>query len=213
MIKVLSFDVDGTLVDGRFADMFWNDGVPQLYAEKNGMSIDEAKRYLKSRYDEVGDCDLRWYQPEYWFGELGIDKKPEDLVLEYVSEIDVFPEVPELLLRLKEKYVLVASSNAPRMFLEKSLKTLSDNFEHTFSSTTDFGMVKKLPDFYHTIFELLKIKPDEMAHVGDHFEFDYEVPKKAGIKSFFLDRENQISGEHVVKDLEEFEKLLENHSL
>lgn len=212
MIKVLSFDVDGTLVDGRFADMFWNDGVPQLYAEKEGLSFDEAKVYLQGRYDEIGDCDLRWYLPEYWFSELGIDKNPKDLVMEYACEIDVFPEVPEILERLSEKYMLVASSNAARIFLEESLKGLCEHFEHTFSSTTDFGLVKKLPQFYYTLFEVLDIGPSELAHIGDHFEFDYEVPRQAGVKSFFLDREDKRIGENVLKDLREFEKRLDDTS-
>lgn len=206
MIKVLSFDVDGTLVDGKFADQFWNEGVPQLYAEKEGMTFEEARGYLQGRYDEIGDCDLRWYLPEYWYNELGIDGNPRDLIKEYTCEIHVFPEVPDVLERLSEKYLLIASSNAPRMFLEESIKRLCKYFNHTFSSTTDFGMVKKLPDFYYNLFEVLKIGPEEMAHVGDHFEFDYEVPTKAGVKSFFLDRKNKRDGVHVLKNLEEFEE-------
>jgi putative hydrolase of the HAD superfamily len=205
MIKVLSFDVDGTLVDGRFADMFWNDGVPKLYARKEGLSFDEAKDYLQERYDEIGDCDLRWYLPEYWFAELGIDKNPKELVMEYACEIDVFPEVPEVLGKLSEKYMLVASSNAPRIFLEESIKGLCEYFKHTFSSTTDFGLVKKLPEFYHTLFEVLDIEPSELVHVGDHFEFDYKVPSQAGVKSFFLDRKNKGNKGHVLRDLSELE--------
>jgi HAD superfamily hydrolase (TIGR01549 family) len=208
MIKVLSFDVDGTLVDGKFADLFWNDGVPKLYAEKRGISFEEAKGYLQERYDEIGDCDLRWYLPEYWFSELEIDANPQDLIKEYICEICIFPEVPEVLERLKERYTLIACSNAPRMFLEESIKGLCKYFNHTFSSTSDFAMVKKLPDFYHNVFDALKIKPEEMAHVGDHFEFDYEVPAKAGVKSFFLDRKNKRNGEGMLRDLKEFEEQL-----
>jgi putative hydrolase of the HAD superfamily len=208
MIKVLSFDVDGTLVDAKFADMFWNDGVPRLYAEKEGKSFDEARDYLKGRYDEVGDGDLRWYLPEYWFSELGITERPQDLIKEYTCEIDVYPEVPEVLRRLSKKYTVVASSNAPRIFLEQSISGLCEYFTHTFSSTSDFEMVKKLPDFYHNLFDILKIGPGELAHVGDHYEFDYLVPMHAGVKSFYLDRKGERSGEHVLRDLTELEERL-----
>lgn len=213
MIKVLSFDVDGTLVDGRFADQFWNEGVPRLYAEKEGMSFEEAKEYLQERYDEIGDCDLRWYLPEYWYNDLGIDGNPKDLIKEYTDEVHIFPEVPDILERLSERYMLIASSNAPRIFLEESLKGLCGHFTHTFSSTTDFRMVKKVPDFYFNVFDILKIGPEEMVHVGDHFEFDYVVPRKAGIKSFFLDRKNKRNGEHVLKNLEEFEERFDVQAL
>lgn len=210
MIKVLSFDVDGTLVDGRFADRFWNDGVPRLYAEKEGMSFEKAREYLQDRYDEIGDCDLRWYLPEYWYSELGIGGNPRDLIKEYTDQVHIFPEVPDVLERLSERYMLIASSNAPRIFLEESIKDLCGYFEHTFSSTTDFAMVKKSQAFYSTVFDILGIGPEEMVHVGDHFEFDYEVPQKAGVKSFFLDRKNERNGGHVLHDLKEFEKQINN---
>lgn len=210
MIKVLSFDVDGTLVDGRFADLFWNDGVPHLYAKKEGISFDEAKVYLQGRYDEIGDCDLRWYLPKYWYDELGIDGNPKDLIREYVDEVHIFPEVSGVLERLSKIYMLVASSNAPRIFLEESIVGLCDYFTHTFSSTTDFGMVKKSQDFYFNVFDILKVMPEEIVHVGDHFEFDYEVPRRAGAASYFLDRTGKRSGEHVLQDLNEFESRLGN---
>jgi putative hydrolase of the HAD superfamily len=209
MIKVLSFDVDGTLVDAKFADLFWNDGVPRVYAEKKGLGFKEAKAYLQERYNEVGDSDLKWYLPEYWFEELEIEINPRDLIKDYVCELHVYPEVPGVLERLSKKYMLIASSNAPRIFLEESIKCLCEYFDHTFSSTTDFGMVKKLPDFYFNVLEILKIKPEEMVHVGDHFEFDYEVPMQAGVKSFFLDRNGDRNGENVLRDLAELEGRLE----
>lgn len=208
MIKVLSFDVDGTLVDGRFADQFWNDGVPRLYAKKEGISFGDAKSYLHERYNKIGDGDLRWYLPEYWYNELGINENPKDLVKEYIDDIHIFPEVAGVLDRLSERYMLVASSNAPRIFLEESLKGLCGYFKHAFSSTTDFEMVKKAPDFYLTVSELLHIKPGEVVHVGDHFEFDYEVPRKAGMASCFLDRDGKKRGEHMLQNLEEFEEWL-----
>ena len=210
MIKVLSFDVDGTLVDGRFADLFWNEGMPQLYAKKEGISFEEARGYLQERYDEIGEGDLRWYLPEYWYNELGIEGRPEDLVKEYASEVRIFPEVQNVLERLSDRYMLVASSNAPRVFLEESLRELRRYFKHVFSSTTDFRMVRKIPDFYVNLFDILKIGPEEIAHVGDHFEFDYEVPRKAGMTSYFLDRDGKRDGEHVLQNLEEFEERFDS---
>lgn len=208
MIKVLSFDVDGTLVDDRFAGNFWREGVPALYAKKEGVSIKEAKEYVWARYNEVGECDLRWYLPEYWFDIFGILESPEDLISEYSGEVDIFPEVPKVLDELSKEYMLIAVSNAPREFLEESLRGLCPYFTHTFSATTDFKMVKNNPDFYTGVFDILRIEPSEVVHVGDHFEFDYTVPRNAGATSYFLDRSAKKDGEHVLHNLGELKALL-----
>ncbi|MHC1599567.1 MAG: hypothetical protein ACXQS5_01925, partial [Candidatus Methanospirareceae archaeon] len=60
-IKVVSFDVDGTLVSQGFADCVWLQGIPQAYAEKEGLSFEQAFEFVKSEYDKIGDNRIEWY--------------------------------------------------------------------------------------------------------------------------------------------------------
>ena len=46
MKKVISFDLDGTLVQGKFGDMVWRHGIPGKYAEKYGVRLKEAQRLI-----------------------------------------------------------------------------------------------------------------------------------------------------------------------
>ena len=46
MHKIISFDMDGTLVDVEFTDWVWGHGIPSLYAEKAGVSFEEAKTFV-----------------------------------------------------------------------------------------------------------------------------------------------------------------------
>jgi hypothetical protein len=46
-IKVVSFDADGTLVTPDFSQAVWYEGVPSLYARKNGISFQEAKAFIE----------------------------------------------------------------------------------------------------------------------------------------------------------------------
>jgi putative hydrolase of the HAD superfamily len=204
MIKIISFDVDGTLVDQAFVDFVWNEGVPLLYSKQKNIPFEKAKKYVKKKYDEIGEEDIRWYLPSYWFKELGLKGKPEDLIRKYADELKVFPEVPKILEKLSKRFDLIASTNASREFIEVSLRTLKGFLKYTFSSTTDFGLVRKKPKFYARICDILGIKPHEMVHVGDHKKFDYLVPRKIGINSFLLDRSGKEEGDFVVRDLEEF---------
>lgn len=76
MLKVVSFDVSGTLIDFYYAEYVWNDAVPQLYARKKGISFGEAKDYVLREYDRIGSNDIRWYLPEYWFRHFNLDENP-----------------------------------------------------------------------------------------------------------------------------------------
>ena len=46
-----------------------------------------------------------------------------------------------------------------------------------------------------------------MVHVGDNARYDFEAAVELG-SSFYLDRDGESDGPHVVKDLEEFESAL-----
>lgn len=48
-------------------------------------------------------------------------------------------------------------------------------------------MVKKEEGFYRRLCAVLGVSPAEIAHVGDHAVFDFEVPRLAGIDSYHYD--------------------------
>jgi len=81
-------------------------------------------------------------------------------------------------------------------------------FTKIYSAPSDLKTLKKTDSFYGRISKEMGVHPSSMAHVGDSFKFDYEEPRKLGIRSFFLDRSGRSSGEHTVCDLDEFEEKL-----
>ena len=69
--------------------------------------------------------------------------------------------------------------------------------------------MKKTIGFYRRICQILGANPDEIVHVGDHYEFDYLVPRELGIQAFYLDRTaKKESGDFILRDLRELEKRL-----
>ncbi|GAH96190.1 unnamed protein product, partial [marine sediment metagenome] len=42
--------------------------------------------------------------------------------------------------------------------------------------------------FYLTVCQEMNIPPDEVAHIGDSWQFDFLAAKEAGIEAFHLDR-------------------------
>jgi putative hydrolase of the HAD superfamily len=113
------------------------------------------------------------------------------------------------LARLGKRYPLIISSNTIREFLKIQLECIDYPFSRVFSAPSDFGSVKKAPDFYQRVCDEIDIEPSELAHVGDHPEFDYRAPKLLGVKAYLLDRSGELKGEEIVLDLNEFvERLL-----
>jgi putative hydrolase of the HAD superfamily len=214
MIKIISFDFDGTIAKHTFADAFWLEGVPALYAKHHHVDVEAAKKYLFEEYDKIGDNRIEWYDPEYWFDRFDLQADWKKMLLQYRENVEVYPEVPSVLKRLSASYLLIVSSNAKKEFIDVQLKQskLSDYFDRIFSSTSDFHTVKKVTDFYAMICKKLRIQPEEMIHVGDHKEFDYLSPQKLGITSYYLDRKKNTTGLHIVSDLKEFETNILGHS-
>ena len=210
MTRIISFDMDGTLIASEFTDWVWGHGIPTLYAQKMGLPFEGAKEAVEKEYRKVGEGALEWYDIKYWFQffQLGLDWKT--LMERYVDKISVYPDAGPVLNRLKEKFVLVLTSNAGREFIDVEMKAtgLSRYFSQIFSATSDFGKVKKTADFYRGICQILGTSPEEIVHVGDHYEFDYLVPQTIGIQAFYLDRSARQSGDSIVRDLGELGKRL-----
>jgi len=209
MIRVISLDMDGTLVNSRFVDKVWMEGMPMLYAEKTGLDFPVAKEHVVGEYMKIGSEQLEWYDLLYWIERFGLKVGKDDLLQMYEDEIETYPEVQEVLDLLAENYELVVTSNAAREFIDIELEGLSDYFSETFSATSDFREVKKSPLIYGTVCAHMGAKPFEVLHIGDHYNYDYESPLEAGLDALFLDRKGERSGREVVGDLREAVVLID----
>jgi FMN phosphatase YigB (HAD superfamily) len=207
-IRVVSFDMEGTLVDHNYSKKIWEGDIPSLYAEAHGVNLEEAKKRVFLEYAEVGEGRPEWYDLGYWWRRLGLPHYWRDLPKRRKDECRVYPDVHPVLNRLGKKYSLIVSSNTIREFLQIQLSCIEYPFSKIFSAPTDFNSVKKAPDFYQRVCFELEIKPEELAHVGDHEEFDYKAPKQIGVKAYHLDRTGQLTGEDVVYNLNDFASRL-----
>jgi len=208
MPKIISFDMDGTLVDAEFTDWVWGHGIPTLYAKKTGVSFEEAKALVTQEYLKVGEGAIEWYDIKYWFRFFQLGESWKAVMERYADKIRVYPDVNRLLQRLEGRFPLILTSNAGREFidLEMEVTGLGGYFYRVFSATTDFGEVKKTVGFYQRICQILETRPQEIVHVGDHYEFDYLIPRSLGIRAFYLDRSGKRSGDSVIPELRDLEE-------
>jgi putative hydrolase of the HAD superfamily len=212
MAKFVSFDMDGTLVDSVFTDYVWGEGIPTLYAQKMGLSFEAAKVIVEKEYRKVGEGAIEWYDIKYWFLLFGLEQSWKSLMKRFIDKINVYDDVNPILELVKDKFQLILTTNAGREFvdIEMGATGLRRYFDLIFSATSDFGEVKKNIRFYQRICQILGANPEEIVHIGDHYEFDYLVPRKLGINAFYLDRSGEKKGEFILWDLRELEKRLPN---
>jgi HAD superfamily hydrolase (TIGR01493 family) len=212
--KLISFDLDSTLIEPTFTTFVWEIGIPELYAKKNNVSLSEATSIVKGEYDRVGEGAMEWYDIAYWFRFFELAERWQDLMEEHRDKVRPFPEVEEVMEELGKSHDLIIVSNAAREFIEMEVKEagIEAYFTRIFSVTSDFGQVKKTPECYVEVLKAMGATPADTVHVGDHYEFDYLIPKKLGITSYFLNRHgNKPKDRYTIKDLTEFKNLVKNH--
>ena len=208
MIRIISLDMDGTLVNSRFVDKVWMEGMPRLYAERTGLDLPAAREYVIGEYMKIGSDHLEWYDLKFWIDKFGLSIGKEELLELYEDEIEVYPEVEDVLELLSENYELVVTSNAAREFIDIELDGLQGYFREVFSATSDFREVKKSPLLYGAICAHLDARPFEVLHIGDHYSYDYESALDAGLDALFLDRRGERQGPEVIGDLREAVELI-----
>jgi FMN phosphatase YigB (HAD superfamily) len=204
-IKIISFDVEGTLVTTDFSYAIWFELIPRRYAQKHNMQKMDAMEKVRDEYGKVGDQRLEWYDVQYWFDHFGFGKA--DIAMEELQPmVTVYPDAGKALDMLAHRYKLNVASGSPRPFLKHLLRDIEHQFTSVFSSVSDYQQVKKAA-FYEKMCRELNVDPRQVVHVGDNYQFDVIEPASIGIRSFFLDRAGKSTDITAVHDLQEFANI------
>lgn len=207
ILKIISFDVDGTLVDLEYNDLIWFKEIPELIAKKKRISFEKSLKYVGEEYNKLGEHNLNWYDINYWVTYFGLKVSPNNILDKYESQVKIFPEVISLLEELKENFILIIISSMPREFLIPKMKKLGKYFKFSFSALSDFKELKN-SEIYSKISKTLNVLPEQILHIGDHWEFDYLAAQKAGMKAIYLDRSNIKKGNCIINNLTEIKRVI-----
>lgn len=200
-IELISFDAEGTLVTPDFSEMIWHEAIPALYAQKKGLDLAQAKKCITEEYNKVGVNRLEWYDIEYWFSRLDLGSS-EPVIRSCLSRISYYPEITDVVSSLASEYKLIVASGTPLELLHCLLRDIKPYFVRIFSSVSHYKQVKT-PDFYLRICEEMSVKPGQVIHVGDSWQFDFLNARQAGLNAFYIDR----SGENHQESLSDLTQL------
>lgn len=157
-IECVFVDMDGTLLDLRFDNRFWRECLPQRYAERHGLSLEQAQAELRPRFRALQGT-LQWYSLEYWSRELGLDI----LALHRAERhaIRVLPQAEAFLRRVRsvgKRLVLVTNAHPDTLALKMEQTRLDRHFHRMISSHT-LGAPKEAAGFWQALARVETLVP------------------------------------------------------
>lgn len=165
-IDTVLLDMDGTLLDLHFDNTFFLSLLPQKYAEKHAMSIENAQAYLTKEYEKVhGTID--WYCLDYWTQLL--DLPIVELKRELQHLIQMREDVPEFLnaLNASGRKVILLTNAHPDSLSLKIERTQLDKYFDELISTHEFGVSKEDPSLWTQLHARLQFAPKKTLFVDD----------------------------------------------
>ncbi len=146
-IDTVLLDMDGTLLDLNFDNHFWQEHVPQRYAEARGLSHAAARDELATRY-RCHAGTLEWYSVDFWQESLQLDIMR--LKEEVAHLIAVHPEVIGFLAALRtsgKRVVLATNAHHKSLSLKMARTGLAGYFDEMITSH-ETGYPKEAAEFW-----------------------------------------------------------------
>jgi putative hydrolase of the HAD superfamily len=165
-IDTVLLDMDGTLLDLRFDNYFWLELVPERFAQRHAISVQEARRVLEPRFAAVHGT-LDWYCTDYWTRELQINIAA--LKHEVREQVCFLPGAEEFLRELSKRGLqMVLLTNAHRDSLGvKAAQTEFTRYFDAVVSSHDYAAAKESHEFWRRAHSALQFEPGRSLFVDD----------------------------------------------
>jgi HAD superfamily hydrolase (TIGR01509 family) len=184
MVEAILCDIDGTLVDSNHLHAkAWQDAFAAMGIE---VGFDDALCQI----GKGGDQLMPVFVPEY---KLGAVETPLEAYRKFVFQTDYlpqvkpFPQVRDLLLRLKDagiRLALASSASTEDLKTYKKIAHMDDLIEES-SSSDDAKRSKPHPDIFSATLDKLGVPAERAMALGDT-PYDAEAAGKCGLRTIGL---------------------------
>uniref|UniRef100_A0A7C6AHD6 HAD family hydrolase n=1 Tax=candidate division WOR-3 bacterium TaxID=2052148 RepID=A0A7C6AHD6_UNCW3 len=198
MLKIILFDLDGTLYTSPEVYQKFADAAYHTYAKVKNTTIEKAKEILEKSREEMKR--ERGYAVPYTLALLSFGISIEEWHKEnikffnagdYLSEDKILKDV---LKKLKKRYRLAVFTNNNKIQTQRILKALGIDklFDYIFTYES-FKLIKPDPEIFRLIIKELNVKPEECLMVGDRYYVDLAPAKEQGMDIYEVKGPEDIS--------------------
>jgi len=183
-IDTVLLDMDGTLLDKHFDDHFWEEHVPAVYAQENGMNFWDAYDELMARY-RSREGTLEWTDINFWSKELRLNIAEMKDKMHHL--IQVHPYVIDFLKFCKEngkKVYLVTNAHSKTLAIKMANTEIEPYFDKIICSE-EIGVAKEDPIFWVKLEKLLELDKNKCLLADDN-EQVLESAGQYGIKQLIF---------------------------
>jgi putative hydrolase of the HAD superfamily len=199
-IDVVLLDMDGTLLDLRFDNYFWQVLVPQRFAMLHSLSEDMALAALKPRF-AAKQGTLDWYCTDYWSRELGMDIAA--LKHEIREQVSFLPGAEKFLHELgrrRLRRILVTNAHQDSLGVKARQTGLFSHFDGVVSSH-EYGAPKEHPAFWTRLQAEMRFDSARCLFVDDSLPV-LRAARRHGIGQIFAISRPDSAAAH--RSIEEF---------
>ncbi len=143
-VDTVLLDMDGTLLDLHFDNFFWQEHLPQRYAEIKGLDPQVTRNEIQHHTNSIRGS-LNWYSTDYWSDFLGVDVVR--LKHEISHRVAIRPYCIEFLDALREAgkdVVMVTNAHQDSLALKMEITLLTEKF-HSMITVHEFSLPKENP--------------------------------------------------------------------
>lgn len=165
-IDTVILDMDGTILDLHFDNVFWLQHLPMLYAQHHNLSIGEGLQQLIGHFQRHQGT-LAWYCTDFWSEHVGFDIVPHKATLKHLirERADAFAFLSAAKAAGKR---LILATNAHRSSLEIKLAELRfGEFFDAMVSSHDYGYPKEQQGFWTALQSAYPFDPARTVFIDD----------------------------------------------
>jgi HAD superfamily hydrolase (TIGR01509 family) len=185
-IDTVLLDMDGTILDLAFDNHFWRTHVPQAWAQRRALSVQQAVDQLQHRF-RACEGTLNWYCLDYWSRELELDISA--LKKKHSDRIRWLPGAREFLHRVRalgKRLVLITNSHPTTLAIKDAHTQIVSHFDADFSSHA-FGAPKEHQQFWCALAKVEQFDPRRSLFVDDSLPV-LRAARAAGIAMIYAVR-------------------------